>query len=468
MQRWQLTLGLSAGVALAALVVPELLQRGAAPREAASGEAAPVREVAAPAPAAQQIDGLQIRAGLSNPAVPAGSASERYVVVTLEGTRALASAEQPINVAVVMDRSGSMEARSKMSYAKRAARELVEALDADDRFALVSFSDRAEVPIPSTYLGDRQATLRAIYAVQAGGGTNLYEGLSEGFSQARDGWSSEALSRVVLLSDGNANVGITDEAELTALAGRWTDEGISLSTMGLGLDYNEDLLAAMADRGGGSYRFIDDPSALAAVFSEELQQLASVAARGVMVSVETAPGVELLDVLGYDEERREGAVRVRVGDVREGESRKVVLKLRVPAADAGSTLPVLSLAASTADGALAGSFEVAAEAVSDRALLAASEDRELAILAAQAVASALAEEATRAYERGDRSEMRALLRASQSVSRSAAEAYDSQLLREQLDQLGYQERSFDETDARSSSGLFQVKRAKETYRSYAR
>lgn len=463
MQRWHLTLGLSATAALAALIVPELLRQEEVPAPEAP-EPAPVVKEAAP----RQIEGLEVRADLTNTAVPAGQSSERYVVVTLEGTGATASAERPVNVAVVLDRSGSMGAQSKMSYAKQAARELVEALDADDRFALVTFADHAEVPVTSTEVLSTNALFRSIYAVQEGGGTNLYSGLSEGFGQVRANLDPGSLNRVILLSDGNANVGITDDDQLAELAGRWIDQGVSLTTMGVGLDYNEDLLAAMADQGGGSYRFIDNPSTLAAVFSDELQQLASVAARGVAVSIETAPGVELLDVLGYDEELVEGAARVRVGDVREGETRKVVIKVRVPAASQGSAVDVVSVAASTIGGGVAGAFTLEVDAVRDRALLSANENHELAVLAAQAEASVLAEEATRAYERGDRRRMKSLLRASQSVADDAAEAYDSQLLRSQLDLLKAQEQAFDRTEASSSDGVFQVKRAKEHYRAGSR
>ncbi len=297
MQRWHLTLGLSAAALLAAALVPTLMT-AEAPVE--------VAVAAPPAPAPQSIPGLSVVADLANPALPAGESAERYVVISLEGESVGAAfSMRPVNVAVVLDRSGSMGAQSKMSYAKQAARELVEALDADDRFALVTFADHAEVVVPQGFLvealGRSEASLlRSIYAVQEGGGTNLYSGLKEGFGQVRANLDDRSLNRVILLSDGNANVGIIDDDQLSELAGRWIDSGISVSAMGVGLDYNEDLLADMADQGGGSYRFIDNPSALSAVFAEELQQLASVSARGVSVALEMADGVELLDVLGYD------------------------------------------------------------------------------------------------------------------------------------------------------------------------
>jgi len=465
MQRWHLTVGLGATAILAALIVPELLSQ---PQSVTEVAVAP-----APAPTPKvtttSIDGLSVSVGLDNPVVPAGKTTERYVVVTLDGAVGSGAAvDRPVNVAVVLDRSGSMGAQSKMSYAKQAARELVEALDADDRFALVTFADHAEVPVASTQVTGISGLQRSIYAVQEGGGTNLYAGLSEGFSQVRGNLDGQSLNRVILLSDGNANVGITDDGQLSELAGRWIESGVSVSAMGVGLDYNEDLLATMADQGGGSYRFIDNPSTLTAVFADELQQLAEVAARGVQVSIDTAPGVEILDVLGYDEQIVNGAARVRVGDVREGESRKVVVKLRVPASSATPANELLSLAVSTIDGGVAGPYGLETTTTDDRALVQASENRELSILVAQAEASVLADEATRAYERGDRARMKSLMRASQSRTDDAATRYKSEDLYDQLNLLRDQERAFDTVDSSSSEGVFQVKRAKETYRASSR
>jgi Ca-activated chloride channel family protein len=458
MQRWHLTLGLSAAALLAAALVPTLMT-AEAPVE--------VAVAAPPAPAPQSIPGLSVVADLANPALPAGESAERYVVISLEGESVGAAfSMRPVNVAVVLDRSGSMGAQSKMSYAKQAARELVEALDADDRFALVTFADHAEVVVPSERVLSEASLLRSIYAVQEGGGTNLYSGLKEGFGQVRANLDDRSLNRVILLSDGNANVGIIDDDQLSELAGRWIDSGISVSAMGVGLDYNEDLLADMADQGGGSYRFIDNPSALSAVFAEELQQLARVSARGVSVALEMADGVELLDVLGYDEEFVDGAWRVRVGDVREGESRKVVARVRVPATHGDRE--VLSLAVSTIDSDVAGPLGLTAFSVDDRALLAAHENRELSVLAARAEASVLAQQATRAYERGDRSRMKALMRASQSVARDAAVRYNDDDLREALQNISEMETRFERVEASSSEGVFQVKRAKETYRASSR
>jgi len=465
MQRWHLTVGLGATAILAALIVPELISQPQSVTEVA-GAPAP-----APAPTvvARNISGLTVSVGVDNPVVPAGKTTERYVVVTLDGhSDAGAMVDRPVNVAVVLDRSGSMGAQSKMSYAKQAARELVEALDADDRFALVTFADHAEVPISSTAVTGTSSLLRSIYAVQEGGGTNLYAGLNEGFSQVRGNLDSQSLNRVILLSDGNANVGITDDDQLSDLAGRWIESGVSVSAMGVGLDYNEDLLASMADQGGGSYRFIDNPATLTAVFTDELQQLADVAARGVQVSIDVAPGVELVDVLGYDEESVDGAVRVRVGDVREGESRKVVVKVRVPASNVTPANELLSLAVSTIDGGLAGPYSLDTTPTDDRALVQASENRELSILVAQAEASVLADEATRAYERGDRARMKSLMRASQSRADTAATRYKSDDLYNQLNLLRDQEQTFDTVDSSSSEGVFQVKRAKETYRASSR
>ncbi len=171
--------------------------------------------------------------------------------------------QRRLNVAVVLDRSGSMAAEGKIQNAKAALRALINQLDCDDIFSLVIYDDVVDVLRPAARVGDRESLRRLVDDIQPRGWTNLGGGMVEGFEQveryARRGYTN----RVVLLSDGLANQGITDPAELGRIAREHRHRSISLTTMGVGLEYNENLMVSLANNGGGTYYFIESSRNLA-------------------------------------------------------------------------------------------------------------------------------------------------------------------------------------------------------------
>lgn len=469
MQRWHLTAALAGTAALVALIAPGLrapLPGGAplTPDPAAPTPLSPVSVSTAPTPGSGAV---ALSAGLDHPAVLAGQSEERLMVITLTSPQKEGDVRRPVNVAVVLDRSGSMGMQDKMSHAQAAARELVSGLQAEDRVSFITFSDQAVRVLPLSPPTDRDWLFGAIDSIVPHGGTNLYDGLRMGLDEITRGADPERVNRVLLLSDGQATVGNTRPEDLSALAGSLLESNISVSTVGVGVDYNEDLLAAMADRGNGSYRFVGAATDLSGIFREELQRMTAVAARGAFVEV-NLDGATLVEVYGYDAQLTEGGFRVQVGDLYHGETRKVVARVRVRPGAAQETVTVAQVRLDTDGQRGTATAAVTAQATADARKVQETVNRELAILGSQAASSALADKAARAYSEGDKVTSLQLMNASQLVAGEAASRYKSEDLDRQAQQVRDQAEAYDVAEPASAEGRYEVKKAKESSRGWSR
>ena len=281
-------------------------------------------------------DGILIDILTSNDYVLTGGELPLYLQVTVEARPTTVVRRGPLNLAIVIDRSGSMGG-AKLHHAKLAARQLVDRLADGDRISLVSYASDVSVDVASTQVNrmSRASLHEAIDSMVAQGSTYLSGGLDAGVDEVRRYVGRERLSRVILLSDGRANVGVTSIEQLDMLAGRLLEEGISVSTMGLGVDYNEDLMTALAVAGGGNYYYIRRPSDLAAIFDTELDVLASLIGRDMILYLELPPGVDVQELYGYRYEKRGRELKVFVNSVSAGQKRRVLMSLDVPAGEVG-------------------------------------------------------------------------------------------------------------------------------------
>jgi Ca-activated chloride channel homolog len=348
---------------------------------------------------------VQLSAASSNRYVHA-SGGELYLDVSLAGLARRSSARRmSVNVSLVIDRSGSM-AGKKLEDARAAAQAVLAQLSDGDRLAIVIYDDTAEVLVPSTVIseGGRARIRGAIRTIHDRGSTNLWGGLDLGRRQvlahARDGF----VNRVVLISDGLANVGISTQAGISQLARTALGENVHVTAMGVGSDFDANMMTSIAEHGGGHYYFIDDSSALAAVFSKELQTLLATVAKGAELRLELQPGVELLDVLGYTFERRGGRAIVRLPDLYSGLDRKVMCHLRVPAGAEGTRpLAKVSLAFTDVDSGARQSVETSAvvAVIKDQKKVEASADHEVLAKGEQAFAAKNLNRAMDDYDRGD-------------------------------------------------------------------
>ena len=169
--------------------------------------------------------------------------------------------ERPrINLALVLDRSSSMSQRGKLTYAKKAAKVVVDMLTQRDRLAVVEYDDQITVLWPSTPVEAQEMVKRLIDGLTARGATNLTGGMMKGVDQALEHLDPEGINRVILLSDGLAKRGITRPAQIVQLVRETTSKGVTITTAGLGLRYDEDLMQAIAEHGKGNYYYIENPA----------------------------------------------------------------------------------------------------------------------------------------------------------------------------------------------------------------
>ncbi len=247
----------------------------------------------------------------------------------------------PLNIALVIDRSGSMSGR-KLSYARKAARFLAGELTARDRLAIVTFDGEVSVVMPSTPVRDPQQFLAAINMIDSGGCTALFDGWLAGAMQVAEHLQPAALNRVLLLSDGQANEGLTNSAEIAAKVAGLTAKGISTSAFGLGDGFDEDLMGAMASSGDGTLAFIESPGQLADLYASELQGLATTLARRMSLGIRAKHGAELVDVLNDLETTDLG--NFRLPNLRVGQELNVGVRLQLPAWTANQEICSVRLA----------------------------------------------------------------------------------------------------------------------------
>jgi Ca-activated chloride channel family protein len=274
-------------------------------------------------------DLIQIQGSMNCPVVPP-QGGRAFLQITLTASGGELRGRKPVNLCVVLDRSGSMGEEGKIVNAKAALDALIDRLTPDDIFSLVIYDDVVDVLRPARRAGDRRELHALVEGIQPRGWTNLGGGMMEGFAQVGCYAGSRYVNRVVLLSDGLANRGITDPGELGREARRCREHSISLTTMGVGLDYNENLMTSLAAEGGGNYYFIESPRHLASILGKEFDRLGCVVAQNAVIELTTGRGVALLDVVGAEFTDVDGRIRIPVGDVYDGDTREFTVEITVP------------------------------------------------------------------------------------------------------------------------------------------
>ncbi len=248
------------------------------------------------------------------------------------------SSHRATDLVIVLDRSGSMSGDG-IENALASVRELVGQLRTEDRFALVSYASdsRIDLPLMPTAQGRPQLE-QALANVFAGGGTNMSYGLDlglgviEGVGPAERG---QRVPRLILISDGHANEGDPTPQGLTDRARRAARGEFMLSAIGVGVDFNEYLMAAIADAGTGNYYYVRHAEDLAKVFASEFEGARSTVASGLALRIEPAPGIRIIDAAGYPIEQDGSTFVVRPGALFAGQERRIWLTLGVPNQELG-------------------------------------------------------------------------------------------------------------------------------------
>ncbi|WP_046245299.1 vWA domain-containing protein [Hymenobacter terrenus] len=243
---------------------------------------------------------------------------------------------RPLNVALVIDRSGSM-AGAPLRYALQAAADFVDRLTAEDRLSIVVYDDVVGTLLDAQLVTDKASIKHILQGVRAGGLTNLSGGWLQGCELVAKHKTDQHVNRVVLLTDGQANHGITNSAVLINTAGKKAEEGITTSTLGFGSHFEEDLLIGMARAAGGNFYFIQSLDDAADVFGIELDSLKAIAAQNLTVTLTPVGPTEITDVLSLarQEPQADGRMVLHLGDVHENEDKLLGLQLRLPALPTG-------------------------------------------------------------------------------------------------------------------------------------
>jgi len=242
----------------------------------------------------------------------------------------------PLDIALVLDRSGSM-AGPKLDAVRESAAYLIRRLNRTDRVAVITYDD--EVELVSSLDGlETEDLLQLVEGITSGGGTNLSGGWLKGVEallaapRLPDGSGRKPIRRVLLLTDGQANVGIMDADTLLCMSGNVGSDGITTSTIGFGEDFDEDLLTGMAGAGSGNAYYVTDPDRVPGVFAEEFRGLVSLVAQNVAVEIHPFDDVATVGVMsGYAQVAVPGGVQVQLGDAHAEQRRRVVFELTVPA-----------------------------------------------------------------------------------------------------------------------------------------
>lgn len=249
--------------------------------------------------------------------------TDRIIEIQLIAPKRLElSKRASVNVALVLDRSGSMSGE-KLDHAKRAALHVLDLLDEQDKAALVVYDDHVETISPCVALDARNKRIlqSAITELMVRGSTNLSGGWLRGCQLVGEVLDPSSLQRCLLLTDGLANVGLTAVPELAHHAGEIYQRGVSTSTFGLGADYDERLLEAMANQGGGRYYYIADVQDIPEIFEQELEGLTSVTARNIHLTIDIPAGVSIRVVGDWRHETINQQLRIDVPDlIREQET----------------------------------------------------------------------------------------------------------------------------------------------------
>lgn len=280
---------------------------------------------------------LPLKAGL-----PAGQPHRTKALVRLTSAKPLptsAAQRAPLDLAIVIDRSGSMSG-APLAAARGAAQNLIRALGRLDRVAVVSFDDEVQVLQPLASVENREALCEVVGKIRSGGSTALFDGWEAGARQLLAHVSPTRTSRVILLTDGQANRGLVDEDAIAAKVAELAKAGVTTSTVGLGRGFQETLLGKMADAGSGHSHFGQKPEDLEEGFQEELSLLNTTHLRGVEFRVTGGTGV-IAEVLRPD--GRRGA-SWKAGTLPCSASRDAVVELTIGADRGGANLAVTATA----------------------------------------------------------------------------------------------------------------------------
>ena len=304
------------------------------------------RQQPMPMPAAPDIT---VDVDVGEPMMIAGQEQSAYIKITLGGFALPQQQRPPINLALVLDRSASMAGDNKLEKAKEAALMVADRLQPDDIISLVTYDSVVEILVPATRATARDTIREQISALTPRGSTALFAGVSHGLEELAKNLNTARVNRMVLLSDGQANVGPRSPNELGRLGEVAARQGISITTIGLGLGYNEDLMTQLAVNSDGNHAFAENAGDLAQIFQHELGDILSVVAQDVQIDIQFDPGVTPVRAIGRDAAITGNKARVSLSQLYAKQQKHVLFEVKVPPGAAGKKRGLADVAVSYAN-----------------------------------------------------------------------------------------------------------------------
>ncbi len=298
-------------------------------------------------PTGPETSAVVLDAALGNKFVKANASGAMVARIGLAARKRSTMARPPVNLALLVDTSGSMEGEA-IADARAASLALVQSLSPQDRIAVVVFDSKAELLLPSTRLDDADAAdlKKKIAAMKATGTTDMAAGLRMAITEVTKNLQHDGVNRIVLVGDGVPN----DDRQILPLVAQASAKGISITALGLGNDYDETLMGRIAQQSGGRFFYVEDSAKVASFFSEEVTRLHKVVARHAVLELHPGPGVSVTGVVGRTFSGADRGVSIPLGDLSLGEQAEVVVELAAPAAKNGANVEVLDAVLRYEDG----------------------------------------------------------------------------------------------------------------------
>ncbi len=357
-------------------------------------------------------DAVTSKVEIDRPVLLRGQTAEPvYLLLRLSAMEAVGAGERPpLNMALVLDRSGSMADAGKLDYVKKAATKVINTLGRKDVLSIIEYDDQITIMWPAGRVESASALSHLIDGLTPRGSTNLTGGMMAGVDEVKRAGEKnltgkEALNRVLLLSDGLANDGITDPGAIRELVRKARRDGVPISTLGLGRDYDEDLMQDIAENAGGRYYYIENPEQMSRIFAQELNALFKTVARNCVIEIKAGAGVKDVKIFGFESDN--GAGKAVLGDIYGGEKRTVLVRLEVDPQRLGHMdLGALKMSYADADDGAVHTFDVnlGVEITDDVSKTKAAVNHDVAVEATLAETERAQNEAVKLYEAGKHDE----------------------------------------------------------------
>ncbi len=317
--------------------------------------------------------GLTLQVVPGNRYAMAPESSREHALVQLQSSGMMAGRRLPLNLCLVIDRSGSMEGEP-LDYVKRACGYVVDLLEPTDVLSVVTFEEQIDVVMPARRVVNKQLIKDHIQRIQPGNTTNLYDGIVAGASQVASVRSDAYVNRLIVLTDGEPTAGIKDFPSIVGAVQEQKSRGISVTALGFGPEYNEELLAGIAKRSGGNYYYISRPELIPEVFRKELDALLTVTAKNPRLRLLLSRWTQVRQIHGHLPAFGNRSVEVPLPDLERGMSLSAVVELELGRRPPGSYR--VARVEVTYDDAVTGAMgqtlsdDLVFEFVTDRALVA--------------------------------------------------------------------------------------------------